>query len=115
MIPSMWYLLILNVTCLPVVFEDLDEVYDALIDERSVDGMLQEMLTAKAYLGQKDNLLTSIVHMFEEKHGYGVAFNMAVKNNRFGTWNWQCMLKVIKFARDTKYAVKNEHRINKVS
>ena len=70
-------------------------------------------MTAKVYLGQKDNSLSSIVHIFEEKHGYGVAFNVAVKNG-FST-NWQCMLKVIEFARDTKYAVKNEHRINKVS
>ena len=85
-----------------------------MVDERSVDGMLEEMLTAKAYLRQKDNSLSSIVHMFEEKHGYGVAFNRAVEN-RFGTWNWRCMLKVVKFARDTKYAVKNEHWINKVS
>lgn len=110
----MWYLLILKVTCLPVVFEDLDEVYDALVDERSVDGMLEEVLTAKAYLGQKDNSSSSIVHIFEEKHGYGVAFNLAVKNRFDSSRNWQCMFKVIKFARDTKYAVKNEHRINKV-
>ena len=84
-----------------------------MVDERSVDGILEEVLTAKAYLGQKDNSSSSIVHIFEGKHGYGVAFNWAAKN-RFDSRNWQCMLKVIKFARDTKYAVKYEHRINKV-
>ena len=110
-IPLLCYLLILNMS--PLEFEDLDEVYDALVYEQSVDGILEELLIAREYLEQKENPLSSIVHVFEEKHGFGVAFNVSPVK-LFGEDIGNCMSKVFAFASDTNYAVKREHR-NKVN
>ncbi|CAH3021659.1 unnamed protein product, partial [Porites evermanni] len=60
-------------------FEDLDEAYNALINEKSIEGVMEEVFTAMEYIKKKNNPLFSVVHFFEEKHGYGVAF----KNNPF--------------------------------
>ena len=87
-------------------FEDLDGVYDALVDEQFLDGMLEEMFIATEFLKQKDNSLLSIVHLFEEKHGYGVAFNSREKCEEL---MWSCMSEVITFVTDDVYAVTNRH------
>ena len=85
-------------------FEDLNEAYNALINEKSIEGVMEEMFTAMEYIKKKNNPLFSVVHFFEEKHGYGVAF----KNNPF----WEnskldnCIRDVVQFVvNDDKYAV----------
>lgn len=85
-------------------FEDLNEAYDALINDESIEGMMEEVFTAMEYIKKRNNPLLSVVHFFEEKHGYGVAF----KSNPF----WEesnldnCIKKVVQFiVKDDKYAV----------
>ena len=85
-------------------FEDLNEAYNALINEKSIEGVMEEVFTATEYIKKKNNPLFSVVHFFEEKHGYGVAF----KNNPF----WEnskldkCIRDVVQFVvKDDKYAV----------
>ena len=85
-------------------FEDLNEAYNALINEKSIEGVMEEVFTATEYVKKKNNALFSVVHFFEEKHGYGVAF----KNNPF----WEnskldkCIKDVVQFVvNDDKYAV----------
>ncbi|XP_068707490.1 uncharacterized protein [Montipora foliosa] len=57
------------------VFEDLNEVHNALVN-KSVDGILEEMFTATEYFElHYENSSLSIVHFYEEKHGYGIALN----------------------------------------
>lgn len=86
------------------MFENLDEVYDALVSKQSVDGMLEEMFTVVEYLKQKENSLLSIVHLFQEKHGYGVAFKRDVWKT-FGQDILGCVSKVISFLTKDAYAV----------
>ena len=85
-------------------FEDLNEAYNALINEKSIEGVMEEVFTTTEYIKKKNNPLFSVVHFFEEKHGYGVAF----KNNPF----WEnskldnCIRDVVQFVvNDDKYAV----------
>ena len=85
-------------------FEDLNEAYDALINDESIEGMMEEVFTAMEYIKKRNNPLLSVVHFFEEKHGYGMAF----KDYRF----WEnskldeCIRKVVQFiVKDDKYAV----------
>ena len=85
-------------------FEDLNEAYDALINDESIEGMMEEVFTAMEYIKKRNNPLLSVVHFFEEKHGYGVAF----KNNPFGEESEldKCIKKVVQFiVKDDKYAV----------
>ena len=85
-------------------FEDLNEVYDALTNDESIEGMMEEVFTAMEYIKKRNNPLLSVVHFFEEKHGYGVAF----KNNPFGEESNldNCIKKVVQFiVKDDKYAV----------
>ena len=84
-----------------IVFEDLDEGHNALADEQSVDGILEEMFTSIEYLKRKENPGIAIVHLFEKKHGYGVAFKQHVKDD-FGYKIWSCMKKVITFVTDNE-------------
>ena len=74
---------------------------------------MEEMLVALEYIKQKDNSLVSIVHLYEEKHGYGVAFNEKGKRHLGEATIWKCMLKVITFVTDDIYAATNE-QINAV-
>ena len=85
-------------------FKDLDEAYNALINEKSIEGVMEEVFTAMEYIKKKNNPLFSVVHFFEEKHGYGVAF----KNNPFGgnIILYNCIKDVVQFVvNDDKYAV----------
>ena len=85
-------------------FEDLNEAYNALINEKSIEGVMEEVFTATEYIKKKNNPLFSVVHFFEEKHGYGVAF----KNNPFGgnIILDNCIRDVVQFVvNDDKYAV----------
>ena len=85
-------------------FEDLDEAYNALINEKSIEGVMEEVFTAMEYIKKKNNPLFSVVHFFEEKHGYGVAF----KNNPFAgnIILYNCIKDVVQFVvNDDKYAV----------
>ena len=65
---------------------------------------MEEVFTAMVYIKKKNNPLFSVVHFFEEKHGYGVAF----KNNPFGG-NIEldnCIRDVVQFVvNDDFYAV----------
>ena len=65
---------------------------------------MEEVFTAMEYIKKKNNPLFSVVHFFEEKHGYGVAF----KNNPFGG-NIEldnCIRDVVQFVvNDDFYAV----------
>ena len=85
-------------------FEDLNEVYDALTNDELIEGMMEEVFTAMEYIKKRNDPLLSVVHFFEEKHGYGVAF----KNNPFGEESNldNCIKKVVQFiVKDDKYAV----------
>ena len=85
-------------------FEDLNEAYNALINEKSIEGVMEEVFTATEYIKKKNNPLFSVVHFFEEKHGYGVAF----KNNSFGgnIILDNCIRDVVQFVvKDDKYTV----------
>ena len=85
-------------------FEDLNEAYNALIIEKSIEGVMEEVFTATEYVKKKNNPLFSVVHFFEEKHGYGVAF----KNNPFGKNSGldKCIKDVVQFVvNDDKYAI----------
>ena len=85
-------------------FEDLNEAYDALVNDESIEGMMEEVFTAMEYIKKRNNPLLSVVHFFEEKHGYGVAF----KNNSFEEESElvKCIKKVVQFiVKDDKYAV----------
>ena len=85
-------------------FEDLNEVYDALINDESIEGMMEEVFTAMEYIKKRNDPLLSVVHFFEEKHGYGVAF----KNHPFedNSELEKCIKKVVQFiVKDDKYAV----------
>ncbi|XP_068743355.1 uncharacterized protein [Montipora capricornis] len=83
------------------VFEDLNEVHNALVN-KSVDGILEEMFTATEYfeLHYKNSSL-SIVHFYEEKHGYGIAFKSQYVDV-FGKF-WNCMSFVASFTANDKY------------
>ena len=86
-------------------FEDLNEAYDALIIDESIEGMMEEVFTATEYLKKRNNPLLSVVQFFEEGHGYGVAFKL---NNPFGEGSRldNCIRKVVQFiVKDDKYAV----------
>ena len=81
------------------------------MDEQSVDGILEEMFTSIEYLKQKENPGIAIVYLFEQKHGYGVAFKQHVRNV-FGYKIWSCMKKVITFVTDNDiYTVTRRHQI----
>ena len=85
-------------------FEDLNEVYDALINDESIERMMEEVFTAMEYIKERNNPLLSVVHFFEEQHGYGVAF----KSNPFGEESNldNHIKKVVQFiVKDDKYAV----------
>ena len=65
---------------------------------------MEEVFTAMEYIKKKNNPLFSVVHFFEEKHGYGVAF----KNNPFGgnIILDNCIRDVVQFVvNDDEYAV----------
>ena len=92
-------------------FEDLNEAYDALINNESIEGMMEEVFTAMEYIKKRNNPLLSVVHFFEEKHGYGMAF----KDNPF----WEnskldeCIRKVVQFiVKDDKYAVFSKFNVD---
>lgn len=75
------------------------------------------MFTSIEYLKQKENPGVAIVHLFEQKHGYGVAF----KQHVFGHEIWSCMEKVITFVKDddiytviTRHQIKSKVRLLKV-
>ena len=75
-----------------------------MINEKSIEGVMEEVFTAMEYIKKKNNPLFSVVHLFEEKHGYGVAF----KNNPFGENSEldNCIKDVVQFVvNDDKYAV----------
>jgi len=95
---------------LSTAFQDLDEVHDALVDEQSsVDGMMEEMFTAIEYLKQKQNSPLSIVHLFEERHAYGIAFRWEAKDT-FGHNIWDCISKVVKYRVTYDiYDITNKH------
>jgi len=87
-------------------FEDLNEAYDALINDESIDGMMDEVFTAMEYINKRKNPSLSVVHFFEEEHGYGVAFKL--NNNPLweGSRLDKCIKKVVQFiVKDDKYAV----------
>ena len=92
----------MNLFQLPLVFEDLDEVHNALVN-KSVDGILEEMFTAIEYFElHYENPSLSIVHFYEEKHGYGIAFKSQDVKDRFGEV-WNCMSFVASFIANDKY------------
>ena len=69
------------------------------------------MFTSIEYLKQKENPRIAIVHLFEKKHGFGIAFKQRVKN-AFGKKIWSCMKKVITFVTDDDiYTVTSKHQI----
>ncbi|XP_068712180.1 uncharacterized protein [Montipora foliosa] len=83
------------------VFEDLNEVHNALVN-KSVDGILEEMFTATEYFElHYENSSLSIVHFYEEKHGYGIAFKSQYVDV-FGKF-WNCMSFVASFIANDKY------------
>ena len=91
----------MNLFQLPLVFEDLNEVHNALVN-KSVDGILEEMFTATEYFElHYENSSLSIVHFYEEKHGYGIAFNSQYVDG-FGEF-WNCMSFVASFIANDKY------------
>ena len=61
-------------------FKNLDEVYNALVYERS-DGTMEKIFVAIEYIKQKDNPFLSVAYLFKEKHRYGVVFQPKVKEN----------------------------------
>ena len=92
------------------VFEDLDKVYEALVNDSAVhlDGMMEEMFVAMEYMNQKNNSLLSVTHLFEERHGYGIAFNINVKMNQLWDKIGSCMSKVIPLIAYDVYVAINE-------
>ncbi|XP_068709551.1 uncharacterized protein [Montipora foliosa] len=88
------------------VFKDLDEVHNALVN-KSVDGMLEEVFAAKEYLALHENSSLSMIHFYEEKHGYGIAFKSVVKADFGSIWN--CMSFVSSFIGKDEYAFLRDH------
>ena len=90
-------------------------MYEALINDPAVhlDGMMEEMFIAMEYMNQKNNSLLSVTHLFEERHGYGIAFSENVKMNRLGDGIWSCMSKVVPLITDDIYVAANK-QINEV-
>ena len=48
-------------------FEGLNEVYNAFINEESIEGVMEEVFTAIEQIKKRKNPLLSVVHFFEEK------------------------------------------------
>ena len=50
-------------------FEGLNEVYNAFINEESIEGVMEEVFTAieQIMIKKRKNPLLSVVHFFEEK------------------------------------------------
>ena len=98
----------MNLFQLPLVFEDLDEVHNALVN-KSVDGILEELFTATEYFELLyENPSLSIVHFYEEKHGYGIAFKSLYVKLDFGQV-WDCMSFVASFIANDKYDFLKRH------
>ena len=71
--------------------------------------MMEEIFVAMEYMKQKDNPLLSVVHLFKEKHGYGVAFQPKVERI-LGRQALVCMSKVVTFViEDDFFNVSNRH------
>ena len=48
-------------------FEGLKEVYNAFINEESIEGVMEEVLTAMEHIKKRKNPSLSVVHFFEVK------------------------------------------------
>ncbi|XP_068712184.1 uncharacterized protein [Montipora foliosa] len=84
------------------VFEDLDEVHNALVN-KSVDAILEELFTATEYFElHYENPSLSVVHFYEEKHGYGIAIKSQFAKEGFRDV-WNCMSFVTSFIANDNY------------
>ena len=48
-------------------FEGLIEVYNAFINEESIEGVMEEEFTAMEHIKKRNNPLLSVVHIFNVK------------------------------------------------
>ena len=64
-----------------------------------MDGLLEETLTAMEYLNKNETSLLSIVYLYEEKHGYGLAYHP----NTSEDIPKECISKVSEFVKDKVY------------
>ena len=48
-------------------FEGLNEVYNAFINEESIEGVMEEVFTAMEHIKKSKNPSLSVVHFFEVK------------------------------------------------
>ena len=48
-------------------FEGLIEVYNAFINEESIEGVMEEEFTAMEHIKKRNNPLLSVVHFFDVK------------------------------------------------
>ena len=71
--------------------------------------MLEEIFTANEYLALHENSSLSMIHFYEEKHGYGIAFkSLRYVKDHFGS-SWECMSFVSSFIAEDKYAFLRDH------
>ena len=86
-------------------FEGLNEVYNAFINEESIEGVMEEVLTAMEHIKNRKNPSLSVVHFFEVK--WSMAMEWFFRNHPFSENSKldKCINDVVQFAvKDNKYA-----------
>jgi len=71
-----------------------------MLENGNVDGIMEEMFAGFEFLKRKSDASLLIAHLFEEKHGYGVAMN----TDDFGWQVSHCLEKVIEFLADEVFS-----------
>ena len=86
-------------------FEGLNEVYNAFINEESIEGVMEEVLTAMEHIKNRKNPSLSVVHFFEVK--WSMAMEWFFRNHPFSENSKldKCINDVVQFVvKDNKYA-----------
>ena len=86
-------------------FEGLNEVYNAFINEESIEGVMEEVFTAMEHIKKSKNPSLSVVHFFEVK--WSMAMEWFFTNHPFSENSKldKCINDVVQFVvKDDKYA-----------
>lgn len=71
-----------------------------MLENGNVDGIMEEMFAGFEFLKRQSDASLLIAHLFEEKHGYGVAMN----TDDFGRQVRHCLETVIEFLADEVFS-----------
>ena len=81
------------------------EVYNAFINEESIEGVMEEVFTAMEHIKKRKNPLLCVVHFFEVK--WSMVMEWFFRNNPFSEDSKldKCINDVVQFVvKDDKYA-----------